>query len=163
MKRISIFAMLPILFCSIACNRIPSEYRSFVEMPLSKQHEFMSKMPLDRRIDYYLAGMRYIEPPQIGLADDIAREGKKALPVLVQRVRAENDERAKVNLVLVFGVMHSRFVKLDDERETLTTLRQTVAEMTNQDYRKRSEQTLEYIETDKVPDIETVLTEISKK
>src|SRR5437016_1131810 len=78
---------------TVGCNKIPPEYQAFLDLPVSEQHQVMMKLPLDKRIDYYLAGMRYIEPPQIALADDVASEGKRALPFLVKRLRDDKDER----------------------------------------------------------------------
>ena len=56
MKHRFVFMILPLLVYSIGCDRVPDEYRSFLKMPLSDQHAFMSTLPLSPRIDFYLAG-----------------------------------------------------------------------------------------------------------
>jgi hypothetical protein len=119
----------------------------------------MLKLPLDKRVDYYLAGMRYTAPPQIALADDVAAEGKRALPFLLKRLLEDKDERNQANVVLVFGVMHSRFYKLKNETEVLAALSQIISSMKKGSNRKRSEETMNFIRTDQLPDFEKALAE----
>jgi len=144
-----------------SCNRIPKEYREFLDLSPAQQREAMKKLPPNRRIDFYLAGMRYVEPPQIELADDIAREGKPVLPILVQRLREEKDETNQLDIMFVFEAMHQRFYRLNQEPDIVNLLRKTTDGMKDSWHKQRGEEILKYIETDQLPDLEKTLGNIN--
>lgn len=150
-------------FFLVGCNRIPPEYRAFLERSTVEQHEVMRKLPMDKQIDYYLAGMRYMEPPQMGLADDIAKEGKQALPFLVKRLRDEKDEKNQADLIFVFEIMHGRYYKLKDETGVLNLLQQTADNMKDTFQKGRGEEALKYIRTDQLPEVEKTLGDLNKQ
>jgi len=150
-------------FFLASCRRIPPEYRAFLDLPLSKQHEVLKKLPIEKRIEYYLAAMQYNEPPGVGLADDVAQEGKQALPFLMKRLREEKDEHNQVHLIRVFEFMHGHYYRLKDETEVLSLLRQTTDNMKDPWCKERGEEALKYIQTDQLPDVEKTLGDLNKR
>lgn len=139
------------------CSRIPPEYRAFLALSPDQRHNEMMKLPIDKRIDYYLAGLRYAHPPQIGLADDIAQQGKQALPVLLNRLRAETDEMTQFNMMYIFKVMHASYYSLKDEKEVIAQLKHTADSMRDPSWKSRSEEVLRFIEEKQSPDIEKIV------
>jgi hypothetical protein len=159
--RTTIWRFLAVTFAFVfalsGCNRIPPEYRAFLELPISEQHKVMRDLPIDRRIDYYLAGMHYMAPPAIGLADDIAQEGKQALPALMERLRELKSESDQDHIIYIFRVTHSRYYKLTGEIDTLRLLQQTVDNMKDPGHKANGEITLRFIHTNQLPDLEKML------
>jgi hypothetical protein len=139
------------------CNRVPSEYRAFLDLPASEQHKVMREFPINRRIDYYLAGMDYMAPPATGLADDIALDGKQALPVLMKRLGESKSESDQDHIIYIFRVMHARYYKLNAETEALQLLQQTVDNMKDSRNKENGETTLRFIKTNQLPDLEEML------
>jgi hypothetical protein len=130
---------------------------------VSKQHEALKKLPVEKRIDYYLAAMQYNEPPGVGLADDVAQEGKQAVPLLMERLRKEKDEHNQVHIIRVFRVMHGRYYKLKGETEVVNLLTETTDNMKEPWCKEQGEETLKYIQTDQSPDVQKTLDEINKE
>ena len=131
------------------CHRTtPPEYEGFLNLPLSEQHKVLRNLPLEKRMDYYLAAMEYNEPPGVGLADDIAREGKMALPILTKRLREEKDERVRIQIIRIFEFMHAHYYKLKNESEILTQLRETIDSMKDAGNRQSGMDMLRHIESD---------------
>jgi uncharacterized protein YfbU (UPF0304 family) len=122
----------------------------------------MQKLPIEKRIDYYLAGLRYFHPPQIGLADDIAQEGKQALQVLLNRLKGEKDEITKVDIMYIFKVMHGSYYNLKDERDVTAQLKQTTQDMRDPSSKSRGEEILRFITENQSPDVEKVLDEMKQ-
>src|SRR6266849_6787002 len=147
-----VLLILPILSFTGCGPRMPFEYRWFFDLSPQQQHAEMKKFPIEKQIEYYLIGMSYVEPPEMGLADDIAREGKAALPVLMQKLREDKDEKNQVDIMLVLETMHARFYRLNHETEVVNLLRQTTDGMKDAWHKQRGEEILKYIETDQLPD-----------
>ena len=106
--------------------------------------------------------MRYSEPPGVGLADDIAQEGKTALPLLMKRLREEKDEQNQVHIIRVFEFMHGRYYRLRDETEAVNLVRQTTTDMKDPWCKERGQEALKYIQTDQLPDVEKTLENVNK-
>lgn len=159
--RITNWRFLAVTFASVfallGCNRIPAEYRVFLELPISEQHKVMRDLPIDKRIDYYLAGMTYVAPPEISLADDIAQEGKQALPALMKKLRDSKSESDQDHIIYVFRVMHARYYKLNGEIDALHLLRETVDSMKDPGHKENGEITLRFIHTNQLPELEKML------
>ena len=98
----------------------------------------------------------------MGLADDIAKEGKQALPFLIKRLREEKDEKNQADIIFVFEIMHGRYLKLRDETDVLNLLEQTTHNMKDTWQKQRGEEALKYIRTDQLPDVEKTLGDMNK-
>lgn len=84
---------------------IPSEYRSFFDRPLGEQSDALQKYPLNKQIDIYLIAVTRIHPPLSHLAVDLARHEKKVVPYLVERLREEEDDELRADIIYVFRWM----------------------------------------------------------
>ncbi|MGH9966656.1 MAG: hypothetical protein ACREBG_02320 [Pyrinomonadaceae bacterium] len=158
------FMFVVLLFACLleGCSRIPPEYRPFLVLSPDQRHAEMQKLPIEKRIDYYLAGVRYLHPPQIGLADDMAKEGKQAIPVLLDRLKREKDEMTKFDIMYIFKVMHGSYYGLKDETEAIAQLKQTTNGMRDPSWKSRSEELLKFIVDNQSPDVEKVLDEMKQ-
>ncbi len=156
------------LCCVVGCDPVPPEYKAFFRLSPEEQHLEMKRFPVDKQIDYYLAGRSYHHAPLIGLGDDIAEQGKKALPVLMKRLREEknenneNNENNEANLMYVFEVMHAFHYDLKTEKETIELLKDVTARMKYAAFKERAEETLQAILEDKPADPKAVLDQMNK-
>jgi hypothetical protein len=115
-----------------SCNRIPPEYREFLNLPIDHQRAQLRTYPIDKQIDYYLAATTYVRPPERELGDVVASNGKEAVPFLVKRIKEETQEHRQMSLMYVFGEMNRRYYDLKDEKEALETLKYVTANMSVQ-------------------------------
>ena len=118
---------------------MPAQYREFFELPFEQQHEEMRRLPTDKQIDIYLVGMSYVHPPQVGLADDIAKKGREAIPFLVKRINEEKLDTRRADLMYVLQLMHHTHYDLRDERDVLQQLKSVAAEMKDPYEKARAE------------------------
>lgn len=59
---IGLFIVLGVWFLA-GCNSVPPEYQAFFDLSPEQRREKMEQFPIDKQIDYYLAGMTYTHPP----------------------------------------------------------------------------------------------------
>jgi hypothetical protein len=131
---ILVFMTLSVLAVG-SCKQVPAEYRQFLNLPLAEKKAMLRSMPIDKQIEYYLAGMSYAHPPLMELGDVIASQGKDALPHLVKRLKDEKSEGRQMNLIYVFDSMNRSYYNLREEKEALALL----AEVTRNMKDRRSE------------------------
>ena len=141
----------------VSCREsIPSEYRSFFDRPLEEQSEELQKYPLDEQIDIYLIAVTKIHPPLSHLAVDIARYEKKAVPYLIERLREEEGDELREDIIYVFrwmallhnyGPEHSFYVEYDvkSDQEVVSLLEEVVSSMQEPLPRRSSEESLDII------------------
>jgi hypothetical protein len=113
------------------CDQTPTEYRDFLRMSPAEREEKMRGLPIDKQIDYYLAGTSYAHPPLTELGDVIAEQGETAVPFLVKRLRNETSESRQVDLIYVLRQINERGFSLRDNKEVVDLLKTTVARLTN--------------------------------
>ncbi|MDA2925560.1 hypothetical protein MYX65_13085 [Acidobacteria bacterium AH-259-L09] len=146
-----------VLLAGISCmGEIPSEYRAFFDLPLSQQHRAIHDYPLDKQLDIYLIAVTRIHPPDYAFADDIASSGKKATPILVKRLKGEQDESIQQKIIYIFEVMarchnfnvqHDLYLDYDvgNDKDVITLVKQVVSLMEGPFYKERSERSLKVI------------------
>lgn len=128
-----------------ACGpRMPPEYQWFFDLSPEQQHVEMKKFPIEKQVDYYLIGMSYVHPPRIGLADEIAQQGKRGLPYLVKRLQDEKEDYERANIILVLKEMSLFYYDLRGEKEVLRVLSETIATM-KEPWKERGEDGLKAI------------------
>lgn len=115
-----------------SCNRIPPEYKEFLNLPIDHQRAQLRTYPIDKQIDYYLAATTYVRPPERELGDVVASNGKEAVPFLVKRLKVEDQEHRQISLMYVFEEMNRHYYNLKDEKEALDLLKKVTANMSVQ-------------------------------
>jgi hypothetical protein len=147
------FCAFPLLLLSAgSCERTPPEYREFLHLSPTERREKLRLMPIDKQIDYYLAGTSYVHPPLLELGDVIANQGKDAVPPLTKRLREEKSEHAQLMLMYVFNWMNRHNYNLKQEGEALRALKEVTANM--KENKPNAERVLEEILQNQPPDLE---------
>ena len=102
----------------------------FVRHSYSEQRRLILNYPLEQQVDLYLKVMRETHPPNMGLADIVASHGADIVPILRERLAAEDNgseeqDFNKMNLFSVFWRMQAfGHFQVASHREIMTLLKQ---------------------------------------
>ena len=148
--------LFTLLFFGIAlvkgCEPVPNEYKAFFALDSDRQREEAKKFPIEKQIDYYLAGKKYVHPPSSILLYVIAEQGKSTVPALLIRMKNEESDSAKVHLLEVVRNIHAFHDDLRDETEVIEQLRVVVSEIKDAARTARAEAMLNDIIENRRPD-----------
>lgn len=146
--------LLVVSFAAVAdgCDKVPPEYRAFLELPMNRRHEEMKKLPPDKQLEYYFAGLNYLHPPAVDLAHPIAEEGEGVLPFLLMSLRKENDESRKADIISIIEVMHTSYYRLTDKQEVISVLKETTAHAKTPRLKMKGKEAQELILEGRIPD-----------
>ena len=81
----------------------------------------------------------------MGFDEDIASEGKQALPILLTLLRNEPEEYRQSDLIWVVEVMHREFVPLNENKEVIETVSKVVSRMKDPAWQRISQKSLQVI------------------
>lgn len=126
------------------CGERPEECKQFLDLPRQQREEQFKSYPIEKQLDLYLCGMR-VEPPQAGLAYDIADKGEPAIAVVVQRLRTSNDELDQEHLIYVLEVMSDRGL-LRGRKDVIADISQVIDNMKISQMKQTSEERLKKIQ-----------------
>src|ERR1700730_5255523 len=94
------------------CEPVPAEYKAFFSQDWARQKEEAKGFSLEKQIEYYLAGRKYVHPPSSTLLYVIAQRGKAAIPALVERMKNERSDAPKVALSRWFVILTTSMMTL---------------------------------------------------
>ncbi len=128
-------------------NELPSEYQWFFALPSAQQHRALAKEPMEKQIDIYLFAIENFQPSAygFGFSDDIAANGSAAVPLLIARLRRDQNESHQWALIQVFRDMVKFHHDFRNEKDTLQVLTAVVGSMKGPFYRKDSQNLLNEI------------------
>lgn len=134
---------ITVLACSLlallaSCEKVPHEYKEFLQLPRDEQLKVMQELPIERRIDLYLAGETYARP-SLKLSDVIVSEGKSSVPFLLRRLETERRDFRRVAIIEVLEDIDRHHTDLTDDAHLVEVLRRVVLEIENPLHRERAE------------------------
>jgi hypothetical protein len=128
----ALFSLLMLsVVLTINCESVPPEYNAFFSLDWDQQIAKAEKFPIEKQIEYYLAGKKYVHPPSSTLLRVIAKQGKAAIPALLERIKKEDRDSGKIYLLEVFRNIHDFHYDLRGEKEVLAQLQDVVSRMGN--------------------------------
>ncbi len=134
------------VFYTTGCNEEASqEHKMFFNQPLSKQHDEFLKLPIEKQFDIYIYAMTKRHPPDLAFADDIAEQGEKAVPFLIDKLKQENRESIQQKIIFVFERMARQKVNIKGDKALMALLENTIASMNQSLYIERSKESLSLI------------------
>lgn len=157
-----VLTLILLTFLVGECNSVPTEYRAFLDLPPKRRQAEMRKVSLEKQLEYYFAGLDYVHPPDVGLTDPIAEQGKKALPFLLKKLSENTDEDKKADIVFILEVMHQSYCNLKNEEKVIALLKQIKLNAKSPRLKKESEDALSLILENKAPDPAKLLDDIDK-
>lgn len=138
------------LLLSIVCfgTAITSENRQFLDLPIKERRESIGQYPLDKQVDLYLLAVLTKHPPDLGLADAVAKNGLKIVPFLTKRLVEEKREIAKMYLIDVFYRMQSLgFYAVASDKKTMALLDEQLSNITDPQWKRLSSELITKIRT----------------
>jgi hypothetical protein len=124
---------------------VQPEYRPFFDLPDKRQPEELQRMPIERQLDIYIAGLR-VHPPRLDLGLVIGKQGPAIMPALLSRMRLARHDYIKADLAWVLVGMPCTPALGDSVRAALDSVRVQVAAIRNATHRATAEQNLKYAE-----------------
>ena len=133
------------------CNSTPPEYEAFYDQNWESQRQQAKTFPIEKQIEYYLAGRRYFHPPYHTLLYVIADRGKEALPPLIEKMKHADNDYVRMDLMEVVLNIHEFHVSLSDDKEVIDQLTVIVGSMTDPERKVKAEAMLREIIDNKRP------------
>ena len=117
----------------------------FWSLPVREREKVIRTYKLDEQLDLYLQGMRS-EPPDMGLADVVAANGREIIPQVLQRLEREHSDFDRVSLIYLLSRAGTCYEVRKDEA-WLTAVRNAVASMETLAGKDEGEESLKNIES----------------
>jgi len=113
------------------CSReYPLEHEAFLELPRDQRKAALEQHPPEEQVDLYVSAMLVKHPPDLELADAVAANGTRVLPLLIERLQAEKREVVQVDLLYVLLRMQQMGeADVAGDAETMATLEGVVSAM----------------------------------
>lgn len=122
-----------------SCNRTPPEYEAFFTQDWDTQREQAKGFPIDKQIEYCLAGRKYVHPPSIIVFHVIADRGKEAVPPVIERMKRAEDDNDKLELMDLVLNIHEFHDDLSHDKQVIDQLTAIVAGITDPDRKVKAE------------------------
>lgn len=134
-------AALHLQGCTPLLNR---ECSAFFKQDEARRKAQFKTFPIEKQLEIYECGMEF-EPPYMDGAYDIAEEGPKNIPFLLEKLKAKGfDEPGKVNVIEIFHAM-SVMGKLDCRQDVIQQIEQSMSGMHFKPFRDRAKEMLDDI------------------
>ena len=141
-KKTLVLILSTVLVGATTCRRQEaSKYKDFFDLPLAGQLQEFNKYPLDKQLDVYLYDWNYKHPSKEGFAYTIAENGKSAVPFLLTRLDAEQNENSQDAIIHIFEIMFERGV-LPAREDVLIATQRVVSDMKEPDIKQLSQERL---------------------
>lgn len=109
------------------CEERSQECRDVIDVPRAQGYAKFETYPIPKQLDVYLCAMR-IEPPDLGLADLIAKRGENAIPIVVQRLKSANREIDQEDMIYLLEIMSDRGL-LRGRKDVIAEISDTIDSM----------------------------------
>jgi hypothetical protein len=133
------------------CNSTPPEYEAFYAQSWDSQRQEAKSFPLEKQIDYYLAGRRYFHPPYHSLLPLIAERGKVAVSPLIKKMQQVDNDSARMDLLDVILNIDEFHADLSDDKAVVDELTGVINRMTDLDRKAKAQVILKEIIENKHP------------
>jgi len=135
-----------LLVLSMSKCGLPPEFADFRGLTPEQEHKKFKTLPIDKKVDFHLVKMRF-HPPVLSFAYDIAGEGEKNLPYLLERLERESNEMRKHDIIVIFGAIQTISVDLRKRDDVMSRLQTVVDQMKEPIWKEMSEQSLQDIKS----------------
>jgi hypothetical protein len=130
---------MTLLFFSCTCGGVPNEF--FLMPPKQRDAEFQ-KYDLETQYKIYICGQKR-EPPMLGLASPLARQGGRIVPFLKAKLESADDDSTVENIVYVFAELNVRGTyDVAADKSLMEELRSKVGGMKDPDWQNMAQRNL---------------------
>jgi len=138
---LSILSVLTMSKCGL-----PPEFADFRGLTPEQEHKKFKTLPIDKKVDFHLVKMRF-HPPVQSFAYDIADEGEKNLPYLLECLERERDDMRKHDIIVIFKAIQRISVDVRREDDIMSRLQTVVDQMREPIWKEMSERALQDIKS----------------
>ena len=145
-KMMAVLFQITLLSCFFfrACEQRPQECRDVIDVPREQGYAKFETYPIEKQLDVYLCAM-HVEPPDMGLADLIAKRGESATPIVVQKLKTADREIDQEDLIYLLEVMSDRGL-LRGRKDVIADISQVIHNMKISQVKHTSEERLKKIQ-----------------
>jgi hypothetical protein len=122
-----------------------ADSKVFWALPVSERPKAIRTYNLDEQLDLYLQVMRS-EPPDYGLADAVAGNGREIIALALQRLEREHSDLDRVSLIYLLSRAGTCY-EVRKDTASLTAVRNAVASMKTPAGKEEGEESLKDIES----------------
>lgn len=143
-KKIQLATPLLAGYVLAACTWfLPADCQRFFDLPGEQRRAEFRGYPVEKQVRIYLCGMR-LEPPEMGWASEIAAEGPRNIPYLLERLKTEPGEGNKEDLIFIFAMLGAHG-HLKGRQDVVAEIERVVASIRAPMYRDEAERSLEAV------------------
>jgi hypothetical protein len=135
----------------IGCEPTRPEYAAFFTQDVEQQRKQAKGFPVEKQIDYYLAGKRYVHPPSSVLMYVIAERGKEAVPPVLKKMKEADNDSDRLELLDVIWNINEFHAKLNDDETLIAELRGVVSKIQDPQRKPAAERMLKDIVGNRSP------------
>src|ERR1700686_4190477 len=106
-------------------HQMPSLCKEFYDLTPQDQEVEFRVFSVEKQLEVYRCEMRR-KPPNLGRAYDIASRGVEVIPILLERLKAEEDEHFDNDLIYIFRIM-SRDGYLEGRKDVVDEIKNVVS------------------------------------
>lgn len=126
------------------CEQRPQDCRDVIDVPREQGYAKFRTYPIEKQLDVYLCAM-HVEPPDLGLADEIAKQGQPVIPALIERLKSSEREIDQEDIIYVFEVMSGSGM-LRGRKDVIADISQVIDNMKISQVKQASEERLKKIQ-----------------
>ncbi len=121
-------------------DEYPSEHGEFLKQTRAVRKTSLASYPPREQVELYLSAMLVKHPPQLELADVVAASGPTVLPIIIDRIRREEHDFVKVDLLYVVVRMQELgYIPVSSDARTMAVLQAEVSAMKDDTWRGTAE------------------------
>lgn len=138
--------MFPAITLACTVGEHEEVIEKFLAQTLEERRSSILQYPLEMQVELYVNAMMRKHPPDLGLADVVARNGGKIVPILIQRLSREKSDIVKPDLIDIFQRMQELSTyDVASDQNTMVFLDHQVAEMKDSFWKEQASAMLERI------------------
>lgn len=130
-------SVISLLSCRSSVDSDELRLNDFLRHGSAEQRTMISAYPIDAQLDLYTAAMLQ-EPPHMGLADVVAKNGRQLVPMVLTRLSSDMSDIKKCNLVyLLTRVVALGYYDVGSDLQAVSELRTQIAAVKDQFWKER--------------------------
>jgi hypothetical protein len=148
MPKMIITFLFPVILLSClvfrGCGERSQECMDVIDVPREQGYAKFETYPIEKQLDVYLCAMN-VEPPDLGLADLIAKRGESAIPIVLQKLKTAKREIDQEDIIYLLEVMSDRGL-LRDRKDVIADISDVIESMKISQSRQSSLERLKKIQ-----------------
>lgn len=131
-------AIVLLCLATAGCVSLSEDSSRFFAQDVEKQHEEFATLPIEVQYELFRTALAAWHPPHTRFAIDLAREGEKAVPLLLEKLEQEPWDYAKERIIFVLQLMTRIYdVPLNEDDQVMMAVENALESMLDPTYKKQ--------------------------